>query len=117
MGPEEGLRDFSREGHASQGLMLRSVRYLFQKMLKSSSKTVDFYINASFIEIYNEQVVDLLSDRKSQSLNFRYNKKDVDANCRASSYRTWKSSTAPARRKCSASSAREWLGRKWASTK
>lgn len=57
--------------------MLRSVRYLFQKMLKSSGKNVDFYINASFIEIYNEQIIDLLSDRKTQSLNFRYNKKDV----------------------------------------
>jgi hypothetical protein len=77
LGPEEGLVDYSKEGHPSQGLMLRSVRYLFQKMLKSSTKNVDYFINASFIEIYNEQVIDLLSDRKNQNLNFRYNKNDV----------------------------------------
>ena len=80
MGPEEGLNDYSKEGHGSQGLMLRSIRYLFQKMLKLSSKSVDYFINASFIEIYNEQVIDLLNDRKNQNLNFRYNKEDVQIN-------------------------------------
>lgn len=77
MGPEEGIRDYSKEGHPSQGLIMRSVRYLFQKMLRNSNSLVDFYINASFIEIYNEQIIDLLSDKKHQSLGFRYNKEDV----------------------------------------
>lgn len=97
--------------------MLRSVRYLFQKMLKSSSKTVDFYINASFIEIYNEQIVDLLSDRKKQSLNFRYNKKDVESNSRASLYPIWKSSIARDKKKCSTWSAAASPAKKWADTK
>ena len=77
LGPEEGLRDYSKEGHSSQGLILRSVRYLFQKMIKNTNSSVDYYINASFIEIYNEQIIDLLSNKKHQNLNFRYNKEDV----------------------------------------
>jgi hypothetical protein len=77
LGPEESIHDYSKEGHPSQGLMFRSVRYLFQKMLRLSTKNTDYFVNASFIEIYNEQVIDLLNDRKNQNLNFRYNKEDV----------------------------------------
>jgi hypothetical protein len=77
LGPEEGIRDYSKEGHPSQGLIMRSIRYLFQKMLKNSNSSVDYYINSSFIEIYNEQIIDLLSDKKTQTLGFRYNKEDV----------------------------------------
>ena len=62
----------------SRGLMYRSIEYLYAKMMKSTSADLDFYTNASYIEIYNEQVIDLLNDKKfTKKLQFRYNEEDV----------------------------------------
>ena len=78
MGNEESLKKKKEDEKPVQGLIPRSIEYLFQKMVKNSSPMTDFYSNCSFLEIYNEQVIDLLTDKKiPQNLHFRYNEQDV----------------------------------------
>lgn len=77
MGNEESLKEGEND-HPMHGLIPRSIEYLFQKMIKNSSDQIDYYSNCSFLEIYNEQVIDLLTEKKiPQNLHFRYNEQDV----------------------------------------
>jgi hypothetical protein len=56
----------------NDGLYLQSVRYMWQKM---ASSHVQFYVKASFLEIYNEQLRDLLNPA-SGILHARWNAKN-----------------------------------------
>ncbi|KAJ1186325.1 hypothetical protein NDU88_003107 [Pleurodeles waltl] len=53
------------------GLIQRSFLYLLEQ---SQSRSADFTLSASYIEIYNEQVRDLLNPRLSDSLPVRWSK-------------------------------------------
>lgn len=53
------------------GLIQRSFIYLLQK---TQSKATEFTLSASYIEIYNEQVKDLLNSKLSDSLPIRWSK-------------------------------------------
>ena len=78
LGKEEDPLNREVSQPCSRGLMFRSIEYLYTKMMKSTSTNLDFYTNASYIEIYNEQVIDLLNDKKfTKKLQFRYNEEDV----------------------------------------
>jgi hypothetical protein len=57
----------------SEGIIPRSVRYLWQQM---SQRQESFYVKASFMEIYNEQLNDLL-DPSSGNLHYRWNVQNV----------------------------------------
>ena len=78
MGNEDSLRGDDKGIFLNEGLMFRSIQYIFQKMLKTSNEKIDYYTNVSYIEIYNEQVLDLLNDKKTQQdMKFRFNEEDV----------------------------------------
>lgn len=53
----------------TEGIVPRSVRYLWQQMAQRQEK---FYVKASFLEIYNEQLNDLL-EPSSENLHYRWN--------------------------------------------
>jgi hypothetical protein len=57
-GVEENLSRPSSHMDETDGIIPRSFRYLWEEMTKRNEK---FYIKASFLEIYNEQVRDLLN--------------------------------------------------------
>lgn len=68
MAGEENLLDKnSYSPNENDGLILRSVRYLWQKMSQSKDK---FFVKSSFIEIYNECIKDLLTPN-NKNLNCR----------------------------------------------
>lgn len=54
-------------GDGTEGLVPRSMRYLFQQ-ISALPSTVTMKIRASFYEIYNEVVYDLLTQSKRQPL-------------------------------------------------
>ncbi|CAK4136550.1 unnamed protein product [Aphanomyces euteiches] len=73
-GLEEKLgvaKDHSKGEEQSDGLIPRSVRYLFQAINAKSNDT-NFVMKASYCEIYNEQAYDLLNTA-SGPLNVRWN--------------------------------------------
>lgn len=57
----------------TEGIIPRGVHYLWQSML---GRDEQFYLKASFLEIYNEQIRDLLNP-KSGILHCRWNVKNV----------------------------------------
>ena len=57
----------------TEGIIPRGIRYLWQKMLQREEQ---FYIKSSFMEIYNEQLRDLLNPQ-SGVLHCRWNIKNV----------------------------------------
>jgi Kinesin-like protein len=57
----------------TEGIIPRSFRYLWQAMIKREEQ---FYIKASFMEIYNEQVRDILNP-SAGILHTRWNVKNV----------------------------------------
>ena len=66
-----GLNQSSHE----HGLVFRSFIYLFQELSKRS-EDANFVIKASYLEIYNEKVIDLLNPGpKRSNLTVRWNKK------------------------------------------
>ena len=67
---------WSQENYVSddtEGLIPRSFRYLYDMMIRRQEQ---FYIKASFCEIYNEQVRDLLNPQTG-ILQTRWNPKNV----------------------------------------
>ena len=71
MGREERLASDGWQPDQNDGLFLQSVRYMWQQMTASN---VQFYVKASFLEIYNEQLRDLLNP-SSGILHARWNAK------------------------------------------
>jgi kinesin family protein 12 len=71
-----GIEDkLGREGWTSDendGLFPRSVRYMWERM---TMRHEQFYVKASFLEIYNEQLRDLLNP-SSGILHCRWNVKN-----------------------------------------
>ena len=55
------------------GMILRSLYYLFQE-LKADSDSIDFSVKASYIELFNEELKDLLFDPDSTDLKKLKNK-------------------------------------------
>jgi kinesin family member 12 len=72
MGLEQQLARDGWMPSQNDGLYLQSVRYMWQKM---ASSHVQFYVKASFLEIYNEQLRDLLNPA-SGILHARWNAKN-----------------------------------------
>lgn len=68
-GNEEKLSKDVYVSDDTEGIIPRSVRYLWQQM---AQRQENFYIKASFMEIYNEQLNDLL-DPSSEGLQYRWN--------------------------------------------
>lgn len=62
--------DSSQEG---QGIIPRAVTYLFSEIEKickeKSAEKVDFKVQVNFVELYNEEVVDLLSQTSMRPLS------------------------------------------------
>ena len=73
MGREERLASDGWQPDQNDGLFLQSVRYMWQQMTASN---VQFYVKASFLEIYNEQLRDL-HNPSSGILHARWNAKNV----------------------------------------
>ncbi|XP_023930806.1 uncharacterized protein LOC106161497 [Lingula anatina] len=73
-GPPSTFLDENLENHNEQlhGLIPRSFRYLVDSLNKPHSGT--FTIQASYLEIYNEQVFDLLNPSQSKHLSIRWSK-------------------------------------------
>ena len=59
----------------TEGIIPRSFRYLWQTMIQREEQ---FYVKASFMEIYNEQIRDLLNP-SGGILHCRWNIKNVSA--------------------------------------
>ena len=57
----------------TEGIIPRSFKYLWDAM---QARNEQFYIKASFLEIYNEQIIDLLNP-SSGILHTRWNPKNV----------------------------------------
>ena len=72
LGKEERLKDRIIP-EETDGIIPRSFRYIWQKIMSLQER---IYIKASFLEIYNEQIIDLLCD-KTKPLNCRYNSDSV----------------------------------------
>ena len=72
-----GIEDrLSRETYVSDetdGLLPRGIRYMWSQM---TARPVQFYVKAAFMEIYNEQLRDLLNP-SSGILHCRWNVKNV----------------------------------------
>lgn len=68
-GVEERLAREKYISDESEGIIPRAVRYLWQSMAKREEQ---FYVKASFTEIYNEQLRDLLNPA-SGILHCRWN--------------------------------------------
>ncbi|CAB4063880.1 KIF12 [Lepeophtheirus salmonis] len=61
--------------HKDHGLVFRSFLYLYQQ-LDAKSESANFRVKASYLEIYNEKVIDLLNPgTKRSNLAVRWNKK------------------------------------------
>lgn len=59
----------------TEGIIPRSIRYLWHRMSQAPSN-VKYLVKASFLEIYNETINDLTSSEKT-NLNCRWNSKNV----------------------------------------
>jgi len=53
---------FDNSADGSDGIIPRSFRYIWQAM---ESRREKFYVKTSFLEIYNEQIYDLLSEKRA----------------------------------------------------
>nr|CCA19067.1 kinesinlike protein putative [Albugo laibachii Nc14] len=67
----------TEEMQDTDGILLRSIRYLYSLMQKASDEAegeeVTFDLRASSLEIYNEHVYDLLNTSKRRRLSVRWN--------------------------------------------
>jgi len=72
-GVEEKLGHEVYISDETEGIIPRGFRYLWQEMTKRQER---FYVKASYIEIYNEQVRDLLNP-SSGILQTRWNAQNV----------------------------------------
>ena len=59
--------DIYNDDNLEKGICTYAIEYLFEKILKENQNNKSFHIKISYLEIYNEQVVDLL-DKKSVTL-------------------------------------------------
>jgi hypothetical protein len=67
-----------KDSNPDKGIMIRSVEYLFSQMTKTTSPKINYYVSASYLELYNDTIIDLLApSNSSQDLLFRFNNKDV----------------------------------------
>ena len=60
-GKEDKLM-FDNSANGSDGIIPRSFRYIWQAIERRREK---FYVKTSFLEIYNEQIYDLLSEKRA----------------------------------------------------
>lgn len=66
-----GVNQEHRNYHDLRGLIPRTLEYLFENIQNEIAETgVDYMIKCSFVEIYNEQIIDLLGNGNA-SLNIR----------------------------------------------
>ena len=73
MGNEANFGFKSYQYDETEGLIPRSIKYLWQHMSQSTDK---YFVKASFLEIYNEQINDLLNPKKT-NLNCRWTNDSV----------------------------------------
>ena len=71
LGNEEAVEGEQYKGHADDGLIVRYTRTLFDKLKGNRGSGQDYQVKASYWEVYNEQINDLLSDAK-ESLPVRW---------------------------------------------
>jgi hypothetical protein len=72
-GVEERLSREQYISDESEGIIPRAIRYLWKQM---GSRNEQFYVKASYTEIYNEQLRDLLNPA-SGVLHMRWNVQNV----------------------------------------
>ena len=60
----------------SKGIIPRVLEYIFEQIKNDYYKKYNFNIKCSFIEIYNEQLIDLLNPNDKKNLNIRENNKN-----------------------------------------
>ncbi|XP_064612228.1 kinesin-like protein KIF12 [Liolophura sinensis] len=70
-GPPQQFQNNGRPGLEEEGLIQRSFRYLLQELKQHSENIL---IRASYLEIYNEQVIDLLNTNQRKYLAVRWSK-------------------------------------------
>ena len=73
MGNEEKFGFPGYQHDETEGLIPRSIKYLWARMAQSQDK---YFVKASFLEIYNEQINDLLNVKKT-NLNCRWTNESV----------------------------------------
>ena len=60
----------------SKGIIPRVLEYIFEQIKNNFYEKYNFNIKCSFIEIYNEQLIDLLNPNEKKNLNIRENNKN-----------------------------------------
>jgi hypothetical protein len=65
MGPATALEN--AEGEAQRGIIPKAIRHIFS-FFDNAEKEKKFLVRCSYLEIYNEQILDLLSKNHSQNL-------------------------------------------------
>ncbi len=60
----------------SKGLIPRVLEYIFEQIKNNFYEKYNFNIKCSFIEVYNEQLIDLLNPNDKKALNIRENNKN-----------------------------------------
>lgn len=55
------------------GIIPRTIELVFKRKEKLSSLGWNYYVEASFLEIYNEELRDLLNGAKHQKMDIRFN--------------------------------------------
>jgi len=72
-GNEENISSLNYKKNDTDGIIPQAAQYLWECMNKSNTR---FFVKASFMEIYNEQIGDLLN-QNSGILHCRWNVKNV----------------------------------------
>jgi centromeric protein E len=64
MGPASAL-DPASPNQDDRGIIPRAVRHIFG-FIDTADKSIKFLVRCSYLEIYNENILDLLAGRKDQ---------------------------------------------------
>jgi hypothetical protein len=72
MGRDDSINENILTNDTYSGIIAKSVKYIWTSVSNKNSK---YYIKASFLEIYNEQINDLLNPSSSASLQVRWDQK------------------------------------------
>jgi hypothetical protein len=72
IGRDDSINENILTNDTYSGIIAKSVKYIWTSVSNKNSK---YYIKASFLEIYNEQINDLLNPSSSASLQVRWDQK------------------------------------------
>lgn len=71
IGREDSINKDLINNHSASGIIPKSIKVIFNLIQAQSQK---YSIKASFLEIYNERINDLLNPKNSENLKIRWNK-------------------------------------------